>query len=271
MARLLVEHERDLHDEPQQDHQARQRRHQPRGRQADRHALPGEGHAGQHRFAAGDPLRGRHDGRPVYQPRAAHRRQRQHLRRSGHQQGRTDDHRTPQGGQSDAQGQHRLEQQLRMEGHQPQRHARGPSGRFGRLEHRGVPRLLRRLGTFGRRARRRRRPGEQRHGGRQELLPDHRRGHGRRSLLHLRRHECPAARALAGLHAAQALVRRQTVDDRLARGPQPVDDLQQGALRSRTDHLDHQQLPAGRGLLHAAQPAEHRIHREVTILKPRPK
>ena len=44
-----------------------------------------------------------------------------------------------------------------------------------------------------------------------------------------------------------------------------------GALRSRTDHLDHQQLPAGRGLLHAAQPAEHRIHREVTILKPRPK
>ena len=84
-------------------------------------------------------------------------------------------------------------------------------------------------------------------------------------------HECPAAGALAGLHAAQALVRRQTVDDRLARGPQPVDDLQQGALRSRTDHLDHQQLPAGRGLLHAAQPAEHRIHREVTILKPRPK
>ena len=144
-----MEHERDLHDEPQQDHQARQRRHQPRRRTAYRYALSGEGDPRRCRFAAGHPLRRRHDGRPLHQPRTAHRPQRKHLCRSADQQGRTDHHRAPQGRQPAAQGQYRLEQQFCMEGTEPECDVRGPSGRFCRFEYRGVPRLLRRFGTFG--------------------------------------------------------------------------------------------------------------------------
>ena len=91
---------------------------------------------------------------------------------------------------------------------------------------------------------------------------------GTAALLHLFGDEFPAAGAFGGLYAAAPLVPRCLLDRRLVRGPQPLDDLLQGAVRSRSHRFDGQQLP-GHRLLHGAVAAQSGLQPSCYLLKPK--
>lgn len=88
-------------------------------------------------------------------------------------------------------------------------------------------------------------------------------------VLHLLGDQRPSAGGFDRLHDPPQMAAQRLRDHRIPRRPQPLDDLQQSAVRPRVDRYDGQLLSGSR-LLHDAVAAERGIQPQTQILKLQP-